>query len=406
VAFTGSVIAGIVWWQDRPLREAARLLSREQFRRSLQRSDQFLANHPDDSRAMILKARALSGLGRHLSADSLFEKVALDANGFPDDAEALRAWATSLLSLKRWPRAISVLETLLSRSPADAETLHRLTVARIHLKRYEAALDSASRLAGMPGHADDGNVMMAAIHHDRGDVRAALEAWERVLEHNPNAEDLRIAPAEALLMVGDNLLASGDPARAADALERSLRQSPSARAYALLGRAYAQTDRAQDAIRMWQAAIALDHLNAAAREELANIAMESGEFQQAVDWLLPLTTAEKISGSSAYVLQRAYTGLKSTGEAERWRERANALREVEQVRVTVQELIQNSSDPFWVGYLRAYQLAMDQNWEEAEALIGDLLLERPGESHLQRLAEAVRDRGELPSLDHLINERN
>jgi hypothetical protein len=48
---------------------------------------------------------------------------------------------------------------------------------------------------------------------------------------------------------------------------------------------------------------------------------------------------------------------------------------------------------------------MDQNWEEAEVLIDDLLLQRPEEPHLQRLAESVHNRTELPSLDHLINER-
>jgi tetratricopeptide (TPR) repeat protein len=405
VAFTGSVIGGIVWWQDRPLREVSRLLSREEFRRSLALSDRFLARHPDDSRAMILKARALSGLDRHSAADSLFEQVALQSNGFPDDLEALRAWATSLQHLKRWPRAISILETLSNLAPADADTLHRLTVARIHLKRYVPALDSASRLATISGHEDDANVMIAAIHHDKGDLRAALEAWERVLEHNPNAENLRVPPAEALLMVGDNLLRSGNPQRAVDALERSLRQSPSARAYVLLGQAYSQTDRPEDAIRTWQSALAIEDLNATAREELANAAIGKGKFQAAVDWMLPLTTADNLAGSSAFVLQRAYTGLQKPEEAARWRERASALREVEQLRITIQELIQNSSDPFWVGYLRAYQLAMDQNWEEAEVLIADLLLQRSEEPHLRSLAEAVRSRGELPSVDHLINER-
>lgn len=405
IAFTGSVIGGIVWWQDRPLREASRLLSRGDYRRSLQLSTQFLARHPDDSRAMILKARSLSALDRHPEAESLFEQVALQSNGFPDDVEALRAWATSLLQLKRWPRAVAILETLSNIAPTDAETLRRLTEACLQLKRYEPALDSAARLATIPQHADEANVMIAAIHHDKGDVRAALAAWERVLQNNPDAENLRITPAEALLMFGDNLLASGNPQRAADLLERSLHLSPSARASVLLGQAYSQTDRVEDAIRLWKSALAIEDLNPTAREELANAAIGKENFQEAVDWMLPLANAGQLAGSSAFVLQRAYIGLQKTEEAARWRERASALREAEQRRITIQEMLQNSSDPFAVEYLRAYQLAMDQNWEEAAVLIEDLLLQRPQEPHLQHLSEAVQNRTELPSVDHLINER-
>lgn len=402
---TGVGLLTFAWWEDRPLREISALLESGDSQMSLKLADEFLARHPQDSRAQILKARSLSARGNHVAADSLFQRVALASNGFPDDAAAMRDWAESLLHIEQWSRAIALLETLSANVQADPEILYRLTVARIRVSRYDAALESAQQLAAISGHEDQSRVMIGTIHHDRGNHRAALDAWEAILRTNPDAKNLQIPPEEFLAMAGEELLLCGIPQRAADLLERSVRTSPAARSYALLGEAWSQVGRKADAIHAWETALQHEPLNSQAREELANVALQAGQPQQAMDLILPLTKSETLKSSSAFILQRAYTQLKNDERAEHWRNRANELREREKRRSTVKELLQNSTTPFWTGFLRAYQLADQQKWDKARSIISELLAERPDEPLLLRLAEAVDRQGTLPSVDELTNQR-
>jgi tetratricopeptide (TPR) repeat protein len=406
VAITGLGLGIVVWWEERPLAQIAYALQRREFRDALTSADRFLADHPHDLRAGIYKARALSGLNRHRDADTVFQQVALTARRFPDDADALRAWSTSLLYLEQWDRAIALLETLLETHPSDADALFSVTAARIRARRYEAALESAARLEALPGSADRANVMIGAIHHDRGNRREALAAWEKVLAGNPDAKDLQISSDRFLLMAGDEALFLGMPRRAAAILERSVAQRPSADACTALGKAYAQSGQLKRGIGCWRQALELDSLHPGARQELANSALLAGEPQQTIDWLLPLTDRNGLLDSSgAYLLQRAYARLNQPEEMQRWRERADALRDRENVKGTLSELLQRTSDPFWTSFLLAYQSADDGKWDEAERVMEQLSAQRPKEALVQELAAAVRERGTLPPISRLTGRQ-
>lgn len=398
-------VLGGVWWQDQPLRRMSALLDASDFDQTIRTADRFLTHHPGDTRAQMLKARALSGLNRHVAADMLFRKVALECNGFPDDPAALRAWSVSLLSLQKWPRAVAVLETLHQSFPADPQVLYRLTVARIRLRHYAAALESAEQLALVKGHAEEALVMIGTIHHDRGNHRAALEAWDRILQNNPDANGLQISADEFLAMVGEVLLEVGYPERAVRTLEQSIRIHSDADALALLGKAYSQTSQPEDAEHAWQEALRRDDTNLTAREELSNLALRNGEPQQAIDLMQPVIAASDMTSSSAYLLQRAHAQLNDERQTEFWKDRTNELRENEKVRSTISELIRNTSDSYWSGCLHAYDLALRHHWIDAQSLVSDLLLQHPDEPFLQRLATSIEHRGPLPPLDELSNEQ-
>ncbi len=394
-----------VWWDDRPLARMTEELEIKNHQNALQLANRYLAKHPNDMRAGILKARALSGLNRHQDADAMFQRVALRAKRFPDDPAALRAWSTSLLHLKRWPRAIKILEALLVNAPSDPDILYSLTAARIHIRQYDLALESAQRLAKIPALSDKANVMIGTIHHDQGNRRQALVAWERVLAGNPDAKNLQIPANEFLLMVGEELLALGLPDRAAKVLERSIAQRPSAGAYAGLGKSYAQTGQLDKATNAWKQALKLDRLQPAARGELANAALRSGNQQQAVDWLLPLTTSDRLDSSHAYILQRAYAQMKQPDAARQWQKKTQSLRETENGKSTLDELLRRSSDPFWTTLLYTYQLAMQARWEEAAVLSEELRKTRPDDALVRDLSDAVKNRGKLPNLSRLIGKQ-
>ncbi len=395
----------VIWWQDQPLRDISALLDEEDFGASLTLANQFLAGHRNDSRAQILKARALSGLRRHDAADALFRRVALESNGFPDDTDAVRAWSVSLLSSEKWLRAVSVLEILLQSAPADPETLYRLTVARIRLRQYEDALHTAKQLSTVSGHEEQAYVMIGTIHHDRGDRRAALDAWEIVLKTNPAATNLQISSGEFKAMVGEELLELGFPQHAAEVLEESVKTESIARAYTYLGKAYSQTNRQDQASQAWQEALRCDEMNADAREELANEALRDRQPQRAVELMQPLAAANHMKSSSAYVLQRAYAQLQQKENTERWRDRANVLRDSEKKRSQIAELIRKEKDPFWSGFLHTYDLADQKQWASAERIVSDMLLQHPDADLLRDLAESIRQRTELPELSSLIGKQ-
>ena len=402
---TGACLWGVLWWEKRPLARIAASLERNENQSALNSADRFLAGHPNDIRAGILKARALSGLNRHREADALFQRVALQANGFPDDSAALRAWSTSLLHLKQWPRAIALLENLQENHPSDPDILYSLTAARIRTKQFERALESAKQFAAVSGDTDRANVMIGTIHHDRGNRQQALAAWKLVLTGNPEAENLQISAGMFLMMVGEDLLAVGKPKRAAKLLERSIAKRPEADTYSLLGSSYSQIGRRDKAITAWKHALQLEKLHSSARGELANAALQTGRPKQAVSWLLPLTTTGRLDSRSAYLLQRAYVRLKQPAAARRWRDRAKALRDFESDENTITDLLRRSSDPFWTTLLHAYQLSLQKRWEEANVLSERLLKQRPSDALVRDLSVAIRQRGKLPPLSRLTGKQ-
>src|SRR5262245_39354606 len=73
-----ALVYGILWWQDRPLREVRQKLDRGQPEAALARVSLFLNTHPDDGRALALKARALADVGQTREAVELFEKIGVE----------------------------------------------------------------------------------------------------------------------------------------------------------------------------------------------------------------------------------------------------------------------------------------------------------------------------------------
>ncbi len=383
------------------MRDIAGLLDKNDFQEAMIQSDRFLSRHPRDTRAQILKARSLTGLNRHSSADYLLQQVALQSNGFPDDAAALRSWSVSLLHLEQWSRAESILETLAINFPDDPEILYPLTITQIRQKKYANALATAKRLSAIPDYDQQAAVMSGTIYHDQGNSRDAAAAWESILSTNPDASDLQIAPGEFFAMAGEDFLDAGSPAESARLLEKSAALLPSGRTFALLGRAYSQTEQQDKAIQSWEMAIEVERLNEIAREELANAALRNGDAAKALEWISPLQNSANLQSSTAYIFQRIYTQLKDSENTNRWRDRVTLLRDSEKVNSTINEMLAVSSSPYWTGFLRAYQLAHQHQWDEAQGIIDQLKAHSPDEPVLELLAAAVRTRGELPALDTL-----
>ena len=104
MAATG--LATAVWWQDRPLRQAAAYLEEGDPEKALSTIDAFLRDHPSDGKAMSLRACTLVAVGRPAQAIDLFERFG------GSSPKELHAWAQALLQLERWHAALPILEHL------------------------------------------------------------------------------------------------------------------------------------------------------------------------------------------------------------------------------------------------------------------------------------------------------
>lgn len=394
---------GLTWWQERPVRQIASLLDAKEFQDALMLATEVQKSRPDDSRVLIMKGRALSGLSQHHTADSVFRNVALKSGGFPDDMAALQAWSVSLLHLEQWPRAASVLEILLAERPGDPGLLYQLSVARIRLRQYDSALEAATRLATVSGREDEANVIIGTIHHDRGNRRGAIDAWTKILNSNPDAKGLQIPPGEFFSMVGGDLLHLGSTESSLKMLQRSVETFEDSNTYALLGQAWSQSNQPTKAREAWEKALQLDSTNLNAIEELANEALRNQRPQEALQLIRPLTTSTQLQSSTAYLLQRTYAQLKDKVNMEYWRDRTAALRETEKTKNQLTEMIRTSRDPFWSAYLHAYQLAWQNEWNKAEIIAEDLIRTRPNEPLLVELVAAIESRGKLPPLSRLTD---
>ena len=82
-----SGLATAVWWQDRPLRQAAAYLEEGDLDKALSTIDAFLRDHPSDGKAMSLRACTLVAVGRPAQAIDLFERFG------GSSPKELHAWA-------------------------------------------------------------------------------------------------------------------------------------------------------------------------------------------------------------------------------------------------------------------------------------------------------------------------
>lgn len=161
---------------------------------------------------VLLKARALSRLGRHRRAvRAATRAVARD----PKNPQALRLQALELRKAGAYKRAVDMLGSLLKETPNDYELLWNLGVAlEMTGARARARATLARALARAPGKAP-ARIYLAWIELRAGNFRSALKramaAAELLGDHRLHALDVA---AQAQLALGQNVAATATLVRA------------------------------------------------------------------------------------------------------------------------------------------------------------------------------------------------
>ena len=391
-----SVVGLVIWYeQDRPLHQIESALKAHQTPLAMQLVGRYLREHPDDVRAQIIKARILVEAGQLAEALRLFHRVGAS------DATDLHAWAKAHLLRQEWSDALPVLERLLQLSPNDPDALHEITACRSFLGKYSRAFESAERLAQQPGHEARAWLQIGTLHENLTNKHSAVEAWAKVLQYEPKAENLQVSAAEFFGEYGRVLLEDGHPESARDTLERSLTLKEDAEIRACLGQALRQTGDEVGAVAAWKRSLESTPALREPRESLADAALRAGHFEEARNWLEPALTGLNVSSSVTYLMQRVCLASGDREAAQTWQVRTEELRKREKLRSAINHVLVESPESFWARAIRAYQFAEAGNWQQAEVLTSALLAESTRQPFVLELAACVRKRGPLPSLELL-----
>jgi tetratricopeptide (TPR) repeat protein len=334
-------------------------------------------------------------VGQASAAVELFEEVGAAT------VEDLHAWAQAYLRLESWSRALPLLAQVLRMDPDNADALHEITGCRVRLGLLHEAAESALRLAELPDQEPRGLVLLAAIQSDLGRAGDAVQTYQRLIDLAPDGQGLQIPPEELFTQYGLVLLNQGQAEAAVQMFEKSLAIHPTAEAYYYLGNAHAQAAHTDAAEAAWKQSLKLDPAGVPVHEALADSALQKGDLKAASEWLAPLERIAQARYKSAYLFQRLAMKRNDQAAVERWRKKADELRQGEQHRQRVTEIMRLMPHSFWANVARAHQFAAQGNWQQAGDMIEALAREAPQDQFVQDLATAIRQRGPLPPLERM-----
>ena len=391
----GIVILAVWYQQDRPLREVEAALKSGRTADAMTKVGVYLKEHPQDVKALNLKARILVEIGRLPDAIGIFRRI-----GAVDVAD-LHAWAKAHLLREEWSEALPVLQQLLTLSPNDADGLHEITACLANLGQSNKALKSAERMSTLKGHEARAFVQLGTLHENLGNKKSAAEAWGHVLEYSPNATGLQIPASDFLTAYGSVLLDIGRLSEAIAVLSQSLALQETAEVRLRLGIAYHQTDELEKAVESWRRAAELSPKLREARESLAEVALGNRRYDEARQWLEPLLSAPVLASSTTYLMQRICLANGDREGGRQWQTRTAELHQQEHLKTLVSRVVAESPDSIWARAIRAYRFAESGNWHEAEMLMNAVDTESTDEPFLRQLATSIRRRSTLPALDLL-----
>jgi len=393
VIVTTVAIAGVLWWNDRPIRAIERTLAQQDFERAARQADAYLAVDPESVQVLDQKARALAGLEQWSEAARIFERIGTDS------VASQRAFSQALLHQERWSEALPLLTRLGKLFPDDADVLHELTACQAKLGLLDEAIASAGHLMQLAGNESRGRLLLGMLHFRRGNNRLAIQAWQPILESNPEAADLQWSAAEFFAALGRALLDDGQAAQARPYLERVVRLDPTVEARNALAEACEQTGDLPQAVVLWRQVAAHNPADRAAREGLARTALENKAADEARDWLQPLIERGDMKSSTAYLMQRAAVIAGDKTTAASWEQRVQSLRKQEKKLSAIDQALRESPQSYWSRAVRAHRFASEGNARQALLLTEELLHQDPDQPFVKKLDAALRDREALPSLD-------
>lgn len=400
VLATAAGTYGIMWWQERPLVQAEQALAAGDPELSQKLASYYLSQHPDNTRALSVKARALSQLGTEPEeVVRIFELIG------PANQEETHAWARAYLVQQQYSVAVPLLKGVLELEPGNAEAQYELVSCLTRLRRFEEAEAAAQALSAIEGYEVQGEFFRGTIYLDMERFDDAASAYAELLDKDKELEGLQVPVHQFYLQYAEALFNAGRVRESLPLVGRSLVLLPTDQCYVLLGDAAEQIGETKRAVESWQTALDANPRNVRAREALANAAIESGDLQRAQELLAPLEVHPKPKSSSTYLIQRYYALVKDDEKTKLWESKTNELSELEKLLGTLNRWVIQHPNSYWAEVIKTHRFAEDGNWAQAELML-DRIQAPPQESEfVDRLVAAIKDRGPLPALNQIPVEQ-
>jgi tetratricopeptide (TPR) repeat protein len=310
------------WDGGRPTADPAGK-GRPDYRLALRRALDQLDQLPGDAEAARLAALSLSKLDYAVRAEPYFQLAREGGTLSPDD---LHARALGLARGNQRDLAITAYQEILAVRPEDADALQRLAALYYSKSRLNEALETAERLAKIPGSAVAGYALIGIVHHDEHRLEQAVAAGERVLDLNPDLSELSLPPSLFYSDLAQDLIDLGRPADARRHLQRALSRSDDPVLINLLGVTHKREGNGAEAALCWKRATEADPKLAGPWLNLGLQALEEDRVADAVSSLEKANALDRDSLEPTYQLSLAYRRAGRERDAERFRKRADEIR--------------------------------------------------------------------------------
>jgi Tfp pilus assembly protein PilF len=263
------------------------------------------------------------------------------------------------------------------------------------------ALESASKYTELSGFQARGLLLQAAIQNDMSNVEEAANLHAEILKLTPDAKNLMIEPGSFFVQYGTLLGMIGRNEESVAMLERAAVLEPRPYVYVNLGTAHSAAGDVTKAVGAWRFALNLDPGNPQAREALARISLEDGHPEEGLRLMKGLDQNPAMASTTAYLFQRLYVVQGDLEKAQQWEQRVAKLRKEEERQNSINQFLVRAPRSYWAGVIRAYQYAKDQNWKQAGDLLKEVVEIDDSDPFVQKLVQAVNERGPLPAIDEL-----
>jgi len=321
IALIVGILGSAFWFLADPNSKSRRAYERGQYELALRVAIDRLLQRPGDEGAALIAARSLIKMSQPARAELYFRRAGKHLS--PDD---LQDRAYGFVQAGDAEGASTLYHELLSVRPEDPLALKRMAAIEMSRQNWPEVQRLADRLVKTPTGRIAGETLSGIASHVKRRYREAVIRFERVLELDPDLNEMPLPQPRFWSDLALDLMADGRSDEARTYLLRAIRRAETAELTELLGLSYYQQGSIDEAERCWKRAVELDPQQRDALLELGRLALGRRQWADAIAHFDRVETLDPDSAEAAYGLAQAHRQLGHDEESRRYQDRSAQLR--------------------------------------------------------------------------------
>jgi tetratricopeptide (TPR) repeat protein len=300
--------------------EARQAYKRGDATHCLQSALDHLDRQPWSREAALHAARSLSLLDYATEAEPYYRRAgAMELND-------LQIRAYGLVRGNYREDAIQAYEEILARWPENVTALRRLAAVQLSQNNYQQLLTLSQRLDQVPNGAAVGATLRGVIAHNEREFEQAVASFERVVELDPDLQEMPLPRGLFWSQFAEDLMSCGRYEQTARYLAKALESGPDALLMVLLGRAYFQQGKLDEAERCFHDAAEWNPKDYGPHLDLGKLDLQRKSYSSALNHLERALAISPRQTDVLYVLARVHHLLGHTTVANHIEETMKQLR--------------------------------------------------------------------------------